>query len=226
MKSIEIHQLIESLNNRSYNKNRVFIRAISPTVDYINIWKSPQLNQYHMAPLRFYFIKNKVNSYIAAVLDMGENNLHWYVLPAYRKQGFLTQAMQTVILDHLFEDREKQYITIDSVDRTAILNSKRVAQLLGFLPCVDSPYHNEYVLIYDRKDQVDQSQTYRIGKKRIEELISRTQWIAVNLRLVHSELSRAYGECDSIDDLKYLSELIQTSAWTSVEESWKQFELK
>ena len=225
MKNTDIHQLIERLNRRLYIKNRIFISALSATVDCIKIWE-PLLESCPnaSAPQRFYCIKNKEGSYVAAVLDMGEHNLHWYVLPLFRKQGHLTRAMQSVIINHLFEDREQQFITIDSTDHSHILASQRVALKLGFKRNSESAYINEYRLAPPGICHTSLAPTTPLGKKKIEELVNRTQWVATHLKMIHTELSEAYGENDCTDELKRLADLVYASSWYSVEEAWHQFE--
>jgi len=102
--------IIEKLNNRE-QKNLIFLRPLTHEVDYAKVWEntpsktdaifSPDL------PYSFYFIKNDLGNYVAAVLDMS-HDLHWIVIPEFRSNGFLSKSLRETILFHLFKDRDEQ----------------------------------------------------------------------------------------------------------------------
>ena len=52
------------------------------------------------------------------------NDLHWFLLSAYRRRGRMKQALESTILPHLFLDRNEQRITIQ---KTAIGQKNFVA---------------------------------------------------------------------------------------------------
>ena len=62
------------------------------------------------------------------------NDLHWYMLPRFRKKGYLSKSLKSTILPYLFYEREEQEISIDikKIGERNYYSSKRVAELLGF----------------------------------------------------------------------------------------------
>lgn len=137
MKDNTIKRLLGQLNGTD-SKYGIFLRPVSETVDFGKVW----LDKPKMAddlivddqPYKFYFIKNQEGVYVGAVYDM-INDLHWYVLPAFRKKGILIKALTSFILPHLFLSRQEQRISID-ITVTGKKNAKAssiVATKAGFI---------------------------------------------------------------------------------------------
>lgn len=133
----EIRKYIDRLNNGKA-KESIFTRQISKTVEVAKVWTDqPQMTDKiigNFGSYRFFFIKNDLNIYVGAVLDM-YHDLHWYIVPQSRKRGYLTTALKESILPYLFYDeRESQRVTIDkyAIGEKNYLNSKNVALKLGF----------------------------------------------------------------------------------------------
>lgn len=128
MTDSHISSIITGLNSNKL-VNRIFTRQISSNVEFAFYWrKKPNINDEivgNECPYKLYLIKNE-KKYIGAVLDM-YNDLHWYLQVKYRKNGFLTKALKTAILPHIFIERDKQVITIDrnSIGRINYSNSKK-----------------------------------------------------------------------------------------------------
>lgn len=112
MKDQDIENLIDSLNNTTINE-KVFISPLSKTVDLAKVWrKEPEDERSSYSSLWFYFIKNDNGEYVAAVYDMGQEDLHVFVKETHRKKGHLSRAIHTVIMPHLYQSgRDKQFIT-------------------------------------------------------------------------------------------------------------------
>lgn len=226
MTNAQIRNYISKLNQNRIDKNLIFLKRISADVDYVYIWERmpKELEKNEWNPYKFYFIKNADKKYVAAVLDMGYRNLHWYVLSKFRKQGFLVNAMQNIILEHLFEDREEQYIIIDPQNNSENLASQRVAELLGFKYISDSERKNEYYLKYCKKINKPIGIHHKIGEPRINEMMNITRSLAVRLKMLRSELLQAYGENEYAEEMQWLSEELFKSARSLIEESWYKFE--
>ena len=133
----EIRKYIYRLNNGKATES-IFTRQIGKNVDVAKVWtEQPKITDSivgNFGSYRFFFIKNEINKYVGAVLDMYQD-LHWYIIPKSRKQGYLTKALKESILPYLFYDeRERQRITIDkyAIGEKNYLNSKNVALKLGF----------------------------------------------------------------------------------------------
>jgi hypothetical protein len=114
----EIRKYIDRLNKGKASES-IFTRQISKNVDVAKVWtEHSKMTDDIIAPFkseRFFFIKNDSGKYIGAVLDMDLcQDLHWYIVPKSRKQGYLTTALKESILPYLFyDDRERQRITIE-----------------------------------------------------------------------------------------------------------------
>ncbi len=109
----QIEAKIDSLNLG--NDDLIFKAALSANVEYANVWVSePRGNIGNESSYPFYFIKNQSGIYVAAVLDMGEDDLHVFVKEEHRKKGYLSSALNEVILPHLYQTgRTKQKVTFD-----------------------------------------------------------------------------------------------------------------
>lgn len=224
----QIRNYIVKLNQNKIDKNLIFLKKISPQVDYAYVWERmpKELENNEQWPYKFYFIKNTDEKYVAAILDTGSRNLYWYVLAKFRKQGFIVKAMKNIILEHLFESREEQFITINPKNGSENLASQRVAELLGFKPVANSKRKNEYSLKYQKTIHKPIGINYKIGKERIDEIMNIVKSLAVRLRMIHSELLQAYGDFECFQNMEWLSEELFKSARNVVEEAWYQFEKK
>ncbi|MBS7565532.1 hypothetical protein KHS38_14055 [Mucilaginibacter sp. Bleaf8] len=128
-----IQEIIDHFNRKN---SQAYIAAhpIGENVEYGVVWKDIDFNKLgDVSPYRFYFIKNKKGKCIGAVLDMNMD-LHWYIVPAARKKGFLTNALIQFILPHLSKIRKEQIITINRSDigDDNFEASLKTANLAGF----------------------------------------------------------------------------------------------
>ncbi len=109
MTESEIRKYIDRLNNGKASES-IFTRPISKTVEVAKVWpEQPKMIDSiigNFCSYRFFFIKNESDKYIGAVLDMYQD-LHWYIIPKSRKQGYLTTALKESILPYLFYDERE-----------------------------------------------------------------------------------------------------------------------
>ena len=108
-----IEELIDALN-RGKRGNRIFLAHLSDNVDFAKVWlEDPVGGVASEGSYNFFFIKNEDALYIGAVLDM-DNDLHVFVKESFRKRGYLTSAINEVILPKLYQSgREKQRVTFE-----------------------------------------------------------------------------------------------------------------
>jgi hypothetical protein len=113
MTNESIEGYIDALNRNEFSEH-IFRSILSDTVDYAKVWTDePRGNVVNEGSYNFYFIKNNVGVYVAAVLDM-YSDLHVFVKKEYRKKGILSAAMNNVILPHLSNTgRDKQVVTFE-----------------------------------------------------------------------------------------------------------------
>jgi len=111
-----LQSLLEKLNSGKTKSMLIFTRPLNQYVDFAEIWmQKPKISNnvtISDGPDHFYLLKDDEGIFIAVVYDM-LRDLHWYVLPGYHKQGYLTKSMKTAIIPHLFLERDQQKITID-----------------------------------------------------------------------------------------------------------------
>jgi hypothetical protein len=115
----EIRKYINLLN-KGVAVDSIFLRQINQLVEVAKVWSAePKITDNisgNFCSYRFFFIKNELKEYVGAVFDM-HNDLHWYIVPKFRKKGNLSRALKEAILPYIFEERETQKI---SIDRNAI----------------------------------------------------------------------------------------------------------
>jgi hypothetical protein len=124
--------------NRGGSKN-IYKREIGLNVDMAKVWEKRALKKgltFHDCYSRdVYFIRNEKNKYIGAVYDMG-HDLHWYIQKSYRKKGYLTKAMNDIILPFLFNYKSLSTLNItinkNDISSESYEASVRVAKSLGF----------------------------------------------------------------------------------------------
>lgn len=215
----QLQSLLNSLNAKKHGEN-IFLTPLAKLVDYGKYWDKipkPDMNIYSGdGPYSIYFIKNKANKYIAAVLDMNQN-LHWYVSSKFRKQGHLTNNMRSTILPHLFIDRSYQRITIDTyhLSDTQVEESKNVAVNLGFSMIGGIENGIEYQLQKRNfKNKAKITPSYQgLSEERMEQLKKKINYVSRSLWLIHTEINSAYKKDPQSDHMLKLVEEIQKHTW-------------
>jgi hypothetical protein len=147
MTAKSITTIINGLNKNPNYRNCIKY-SISNTVDLAHIWIENSICKH--SPKTFFLIKND-HEYVGAVVDMG-TDLHWVVLPKYRKKGHLTKALKEAILPYIFIhlERENQTISIkgSEIGKKNFQHSLNTALQVGFSK-VDN---NNYILEEDDFD--------------------------------------------------------------------------
>jgi len=214
----------------------IHLRPLTDSVDYAKVWlDKPKPTDKFCAfdePRKFYFIKNENGIYVAAVLDMPEqfltcHDLHWYVLPKYRHNGYLTNAMKDVILFHLFQDREIQIITINKFDigLKNFIASEKVALNLGFVKKAETEC-SIYALTKDnyQTNKYITGQNTIISEERINELTKQVNFIARSLWMIQTEVEMKLGDLSYADELKELVDEIKKHNLKLDDAWWKSKE--
>jgi len=206
MNEREICKYIDRLNKGNY-KESVFTRSISKNVELAKVWGAEPKRTDTVVGLfhsnRFFFIKNEMNEYVGAIYDMGYD-LHWYVVPKNRKKGYLSKALEEVILPYIFDERDVQEITIvkGSIGRKNYESSLRVAKKLGFKESLSKS--NTFELKRDDLDweRVNIFESYNpISEDRMQELKKRAFFAFKTLYKISDEMEMAYVDNFELDEL-------------------------
>lgn len=222
MHNNQIKSLIDKLN-KNKTGGLIHLRPLTETVDFAKVFLTmpkPTDSIFYGNDFEcFYFIKNNVGVYVAAVCDM-KHDLHWYVDKKFRGQGHLTKAMKQIILFHLFNDREIQKITIniDRIGKKNFDSSSKVALSLGF---EETGFYN-YTLKREKyfMEEIIEGQNTPFDKKRMEELKNKIFFLSRSLLLIHTEFDMKMGYTVFAEDLLWLvteikkyAELFEDSWW-------------
>ncbi len=209
-------QLNKILKNLNLNKTDeyIFRRPLNDKIDFAYVWTenvnpiTKEKSWYPPEP--FYFIKNSEDVYVACVSDL-TNDLHWYVLPKYRGKGFLTSALKSTILPHIFQDnREEQRITIDEfkIGSKNYSASLKVAKNVGFIEKSNFSDITELFLKsihYNDVDYIDGKNT-KTDFDRINILKRRADNSIDELLKIQSELEIRFGKKDCVEEIKEIVE--------------------
>lgn len=221
-----LRSLIDRLNKKGPGE-LIFLRPLSDRVTYAKVWirKTKIIDEidYSNVPYDFYFIKNEEGFYVATVLDM-KTNLHWFVLPHFRKQGHLTRGLRETILYHIFqdEDRTEQRITIDEVaiGQKIFLASESVAKSLGFVK-INQEFKSEYILkreLYTTDEYLHGLDT-EIDEKRLNDLKKSIDSIYRSLWIIQTEIEMKLGFTEYSEELKRLVNEIKNHK-IKIQDAW------
>ncbi|MCP1996645.1 GNAT family N-acetyltransferase [Flavobacterium sp. HSC-61S13] len=201
MTHLDLKNLIDKLNSESP------CELIKTTLLYDNVYygtallKDPIDYDYNTPtnPYKVYFIKNKDNIFVGAVLDMDNTNLHWYVLKEHRKQGILTNAMEEVIIDHLFSSRRSQRVTVDTADNFPE-DSEKILLKLGFNKLPDDEFLLKKV---DRKEiKFRENEVNKITLEDYMTIKKKINYLAISLKFLETEIEIKKGGKPCIKHLK------------------------
>jgi hypothetical protein len=220
-----LRSLVDKLNRNKFSEG-IFIKSLSLEVDYARVWDKkihPGMSIGDISPYIFYFIKTTSGKYIGTVLDMSQD-LHWYIMPSYRKRGYLTNALIQVILPHLFINRRSQRITINSRDigEKNFKASENVALKVGF-----KGNGMEYVL-KPKKNLLNfnvQSKYPGIADDRVEALQKTITYLSCSMLQVSTEIELSLGKSNYSDRLAKLAD--ETKKYTvRIQDACSDFEKK
>ena len=206
MNPTEIRKYLNRLN-KGKSEESIFTRPISKTVDLAKVWfKSPKKDATINSSVishDFFFIKNSMGIYVSGIYDMGYD-LHWYVLPKYRKQGYLSNALKNTILPYIFDYlREVQYISIsESIGKVNYNNSLKVASNLGFSPSKTDETQLELSNTDFELKNVDLFyQNKGLNESRVNILRQKVNYASKLLMQESDELNMAFDSDDNLSDI-------------------------
>lgn len=188
-----IIQLINKLNRFPNYKECVKV-GIGKNVELAHIWYKDGFSDSHI-PYTYFLIKEN-EKYVGAVLDM-THDLHWVILPKYRKKGYLSKALKQVILPHILDetDRLEQKISIKryQIGDTNYQNSLKVALSVGFKQIDEE----NLVFDYNSLDEEEYQLNYQykgLTKEEVDKQINELQKIAKKLNKISSTIEFAFDK--------------------------------
>lgn len=194
--------------NRNPNYRNCIKHSISKDVELAHIWIEKSI--YKHSPKTFFLIK-KDNEYVGAVLDMN-SDLHWVILPKYRKKGNLTNALKEAIIPYLFSvvGREALNISINELEigKKNYDNSLITALKVGFKKVDDKNF------ILEQNDFDFSNEELDINHKglsdvEIEDICKELKAIAKKVSIINSKLEISLGQSPanymtpSLDDMSH-----------------------
>lgn len=218
-----LHSLVDNINSGNTGSTLIFRRPLSQYVDFAKIWiKKPTANDNVISsdgPDHFYLIKNNEGICVAIVFDM-LRDLHWFVLPQYRGEGYLTQSMKSTIIPHLFLSRDQQRITIDEmqIGPHNFKASQKVALNLGFIKREEQ----DYVLLKDdsTNENPNIGENSELTTERMGELRKQINFLARSLWTIQTEIEMGYGKTEYSEELQKLVGQIKNHTWKIEDFLW------
>jgi hypothetical protein len=94
---------IIDLINKGEPQDLIFLRPLTSIVLFGIVWVNNSDEEVCKdSGYNMFFIKNENQTIVAGVLDMGEQDLHVFVKPEHRGNGYLVNALKDDILPYLF----------------------------------------------------------------------------------------------------------------------------
>lgn len=210
-------QFIIDLINSGQASDLIFLRPLSESVLVGRVWiKNDKGDICTGSGYCMFFIQNEQKVIVAAVVDMGSQDLHVFVHPVHRKRGHLANALRSVILPYLFaEDRKEQRITFETD------HAMRHAEKVGFHLSTD-----EAAVI--RQEDLPTTVAPCLGtlapsEPQIERIKKRITMAADLLRMARDDFETAFGEDDIWEGLDYFAREVANEAWT-VRDLWQDLQ--
>jgi hypothetical protein len=203
--------------------DQFFLRQLKSNVELGFLWDEkphPTMEVcFGDGPYNLYVIKNEDGLYVGAVLDMSQD-LHWFILPAFRKKGYLTNALKEVILPHLFQNRTEQKITVDTyrLSDKNVEASESVSLAVGFEPIGAMEYllkAGDYA-----KTKVIAAKPKGLSDERLMILRKRLNYLSRSLWTIENEVEVSLGKTAYTEDVHKLVESIHKHTWKLEDAVW------
>lgn len=180
--------LIEELNSGTYEE-KIFLRKVGKGVFLAKAWtKPPEAILVFQSGYDFFFVKDEaLDVFVACVLDMGPNNLHWLVHPTFRRNGYLIPALKDYILPYLLTDRDEQKVEVASEI------SRKVAEKTGFKAVGEK----EMQLLKSEVRSFSMVEVEAVApftRKRMKALKARANQAFAQIQLIQDELTIRYQD--------------------------------
>lgn len=192
--------------NRYPNYKNCIKHVLSKNVELAHVWINSIF--YTNNPQTFFLIKNEIE-YVGAVLDM-KTDLHWVIVPKYRKKGYLTTALKDAIIPYLFSivEREELKISINelAIGKEHFANSLNTALKIGFKKVDNSTFilkENDFDFSNEELDIKYKG----LSDGEIEDISTELKGIAKKVSVINSKIELHLGQTPSSYMKPSLSEM-------------------
>lgn len=219
----QLKSIIDRLNKGKL-KEQLFLRPLVANVDFAYYWNEKPTPEISICsgdgPYKFYFVRDSDGRHVGCVLDM-TSDLHWYILPIYRKNGYLSNALKSDILPHLFKTKKEQRITIDqsALDEKDAEASLAVAIRLGFI----SIGGMEYILQkkHFKPLRLKEERPNGMKDERLEIMRKRANYLSRSLWQLSNETEAGFGKSKYTIGMEKLVEEIRKLTWMLEDAFWE-----
>jgi len=186
------------LDDRNKNKfaGILITRRLSEKVQLAKIWAAPLSPDENIPPIQAYLVQ-KEKQYIGLVIEEDEGP-YAFMRPAFRKKGFMSNALRQVILPHMLQQKPllRLYLSAAKLGSDRQLNfAKKLALSVGFELLKEEPGSLRLVLDASRlKEHVFiKGENERLPKERLNALKKQIRYAASVLSMVQTELEYKRG---------------------------------
>ncbi|SMB81331.1 hypothetical protein SAMN00120144_3369 [Hymenobacter roseosalivarius DSM 11622] len=206
----------------------LFIRPLTDSVHWAKAWaQAPEpdttsaMNGYSL-----YLIRNP-EQYVGIVVAMGESDLHWLVLPAHRRQRYLSTALREVILPHLLQDRQTQQVSISkNFGEEEFEASEWVARAAGFVreSVGEHDGENQVTMRFTPVDwealPVFDGRNQPLSEEELLQLRYQFVYHANCLRVLGAEINARLGDTDFTAQLNNLASQVHSLGIKTEDSNW------
>ncbi len=213
MTNKDLEDLINKMNNHE-DSHLIFPKKLNENVEVAIVWpEEPKLKEVSIdtGSHRCFFIKNP-EKYIGIISDMG-NDLHTYMSPEYRKQGYMTKALEESVLPYIFEEleREEQILTtsLPNTDQESFNSINNIAKKLGFTTVSDNSKSKTFILHRNNFDFTKRKITksnYPMDEERMNQL---RKEVFLAYRMLHKISDELLMKFDDDRDLSDTVKLVR-----------------
>lgn len=189
-----LKRLIHAFNRKKLPKWST-IRVLDATVELAYVWRAARMGlDSPSRPDTVYFVLSEGRA-VGAVYEMGDTDLHWYMLKSHRGKGHLARALAEIILPHVFADgRESQRVTVETTENAGYVQKR------GFKKVDEGVFEMQKSAVASAR--VPLGKNVPLTPKEVEEMKSRLHEARRLIMSVHSALLSRYGK-DPLSLKKY-----------------------
>lgn len=201
--------------NKNKLKELAFLRPLSVDVFFAKIWKRKPTfknsKKFLSHPYYSIYLIRKEQVYVGGVYVM-DDDLHWYVLPAYRNKGILRNPLKTIIIPHLsiYKNRIVGSINKNGLAENDFIASTKLAKAVGFEQVLKQEGTYYYQIKLDSDFPVISGINSRITEENFERIKQALNYHSLAILMLKTEMEAHLGESDITEDAQEIVEDIQS----------------